>query len=257
MFINDRLLYLELHKSGCSHVLKILNSIPDFNGKIIGKHNTIYEVSKGQIGNLQSKLKVGNIRNPWDWYVSLWAFGSMKKGGLYEQLTNKRLANKIKNPKLFLRDSSEWRLSYGNADNPDLFKLWLKKLLQTNRNEIHEFKRVNKKAKLGLLTTRYLNLYNYDFQTKGKDCYTNEDFIAFDKDHNFIDFFLHNESLDSDIISLLHTLKIPEIVTNNFRDSTRTNSSKRNAYQDYYDDETKQIVQIMDHLIIQKHNYSF
>src|SRR4030095_1676667 len=102
MFINDKLVYLALHKTGCSHVLKLLSSIPDLDGRIIGKHNTIYEVSKRRLGNLSEKIKAGNVRNPWDWYVSLWAFGCMKKGGLYDQIINKNAFKKLRYPRAFL-----------------------------------------------------------------------------------------------------------------------------------------------------------
>lgn len=257
MFINDRLLYLELHKTGCSHVLKILQSIPGFGGKTIGKHNSIYDVPFTQLGDLTTKLKVGNIRNPWDWYVSLWAFGSMKKGGLYEQLTNKRLINKLKNPKLFFRPSAQWIAVFEDAQNPELFRRWLKMILQTNRKDIHEFRRVNDKLSIGLLSTRYLHLYNNDFQKHGKALQHLEEIVQFDKDHNMLDVILYNETLDADIIALLSQLQVDKHFIQQLNSTTRTNVSKRNAYKDYYDEETIQLVNNMDKFIIEKHNYSF
>ena len=66
MFINEKLIYLALHKTGCSHVIKLLTSIPELNGVIIGKHNTIGSVSKEVTGDVSKNIKAGNIRNPWD-----------------------------------------------------------------------------------------------------------------------------------------------------------------------------------------------
>ena len=88
MLITDELVYLELQKTGCSHTIKILSALNNKNCKIIGKHNTYDSIPKEDQGNFESKLKIGNIRNPWDWYVSLWAFGCQKKGGLYNLVTN-------------------------------------------------------------------------------------------------------------------------------------------------------------------------
>lgn len=257
MFINERLLYFELHKTGCSHVLKILSSIPNFKGRIVGKHNSIYDVPQPELGDLNTKIKIGNIRNPWDWYVSLWAFGCMKKGGLYEQLTNKRLINKLKKPKLLFKSSAQWISVYENAENPELFRNWLKMILQTNRKDIHEYKRLNENVKIGLLTTRYLHLYNHDFHKKAIELTHFDDIVNFDKIHNFLDVVLYNETLDADLFSLLTKLNIDQEILHQLITAPRTNASKRKSYQDYYNTETINLVSSMDRLIIEKHNYSF
>ncbi len=257
MFIQNKLLYLELHKTGCSHVLKVLTTIPNFNGKIIGKHNAIYDVPQEQLGDINTKLKVGNIRNPWDWYVSLWAFGCMKKGGMYEQLTNKRWINKLKNPKKLFRSSAEWIAVYANSEKPALFREWLKMVLQSHRHDLHEYKRINEQAPIGLLTSRYINLYTSDIQKNGKQLQTSSDIVSYDQANNFIDIFLHNETLDQDIISLLIKLGIDENIIHQLIQAPKTNTSKRTAYQDYYDEETKALVNRMDRFIIEKHHYTF
>lgn len=257
MFVQQKLLYLELHKTGCSHVLKVLNGIPDFNGKIIGKHNAIYEVSKDQLGDLTTKLKVGNIRNPWDWYVSLWAFGCMKKGGVYEQLTNKRLINKLKNPKKLFHSSPEWIKVYETSDDPALFRNWLKMILITNRNDLHEYKRVNQEIRIGLMTSRYINLYTTDIHSERNQLHNFDDIIQFDKKNNFIDIFLYNETLDQDIKALLTRLQIQKSIIQQLVNAPRTNASKRKNYQEYYDEETRNLVAGMDKFIIAKHNYTF
>ncbi|MBS1730633.1 MAG: hypothetical protein JSS67_07620 [Bacteroidetes bacterium] len=257
MFINERLLYLELHKTGCTHVLKTLQSIPDFGGRVIGKHNAIHDVPAEQLGNIQTKLKVGNIRNPWDWYVSLWAFGSLKKGGLYEQLTNKRLINKLKNPKLLFRPSAQWIAVYENAEKPELFRRWLKMVLQTNRKDLHEFRLIHENLELGLLTTRYLRLYNDAFHQNGKLINSYEGIVLYDKEHYLLDTILYNESLDHDLIQLLEKLNIDNHVIQEITNVPKTNTSKRTAYKDYYDEETIDLVSRMDKFIIEKHHYSF
>ena len=86
MIIGKNILYFELHKTACSHTINILHSIPSIEAKAFGKHNCYNDVPKEIIGDFESKIKMGNVRNPWDWYVSLWAFGCMKKGGLFDKV---------------------------------------------------------------------------------------------------------------------------------------------------------------------------
>ncbi|HEY6976245.1 MAG TPA: hypothetical protein VH396_08140, partial [Chitinophagaceae bacterium] len=125
MFINEKLIYLAFLKTGCTHILKLLTSIPDLNGNIIGKHNSIYDIPPRELGNFSEKIKSGNIRNPWDWYVSLWAFGCMKRGGLFTHTARKNLLRKLKHPKTFLSSTKQWQKVYSDAKNPELFKQWL------------------------------------------------------------------------------------------------------------------------------------
>ena len=85
MFITKDLCYLEMYKTGSQHIVKLLEkSVPE--GKRIGNHNRPNdEVYKSNIYFL------GSIRNPWDWYVSLWNFGCEKRGSLYNRLTSKKI----------------------------------------------------------------------------------------------------------------------------------------------------------------------
>jgi hypothetical protein len=87
MTITDDFIYLELQKTGSTHVTKLLQQLHKNNFVKIGKHNTIKTMPKHVLVGFESKIKVGNIRNPWDWYVSLWSFGCQKRGGLHKMLT--------------------------------------------------------------------------------------------------------------------------------------------------------------------------
>ena len=75
MLITDKLVYLELHKTGCTFTRLVLAELFSDSCRIVGKHNLVETIPQDVLGDFETKTKIGNIRNPWDWYVSLWAFG--------------------------------------------------------------------------------------------------------------------------------------------------------------------------------------
>ena len=81
MFVNERLIYLQLQKTGCTHVAMLLDKL--IGGEQVGKHNRLPARLESE-----GRLIVGSVRNPWDWYVSLWAFGCEQCGGLADRLTS-------------------------------------------------------------------------------------------------------------------------------------------------------------------------
>ena len=66
MFVAQGLIYLELQKTGGTHIRRLLERYT--GGKPVGKHNRLPAGS-------DADFIIGSIRNPWDWYVSLWAYG--------------------------------------------------------------------------------------------------------------------------------------------------------------------------------------
>jgi len=83
MFKGDELIYIQIQKTGCTHIASLLSML--FNGEIIEKHNT---TTPEQIKS--TKYILSSIRNPWDWYLSLWTYGVQGNGALMQRLTKKR-----------------------------------------------------------------------------------------------------------------------------------------------------------------------
>lgn len=257
MYINDKLIYLALHKTGCSHVLKLLHNVPGLAGKEIGKHNTIYDVPAAALGNFASKIKSGNIRNPWDWYVSLWAFGCMKKGALYEQIINKNIFKKMIHPRSFFTPVSQWKKVYANADDPALFREWLLMVLQTRRKDIIHFGDARVSSNIGLLTYRYLHLYSFNFDQNIATIKNQEDVASYDLNNNFISHFIRNENLESDFRQLMQKAGVNNEVFEDAMNIPKTNASRRTSYAAYYDDLSCKLVAAQEQYIIQKHGYHF
>ncbi|MCH9650214.1 MAG: sulfotransferase family 2 domain-containing protein [Deltaproteobacteria bacterium] len=254
MFIGKRLLYLELPKTGCSHVRKLLVKLPSCHGRKLGKHNTIYRLSPEELSTLPEKIKFGNIRNPWDWYVSLWAFGCMGRGLVHRVLTKKR------DPAEARHSVVEWREVYHEL-RPELFRRWLQMLLVTHRADVgHGFHRNEISRSVGFLTHRYLKLYTVRVDPGLASIQNRQQLKNFDEQQNLLDFFVRTEHIAEDLLSILSAIPITEPEQHLILrlSQSRTNSSVRSRdFREYYDGPTAELVANHDDYLIRKHGYQF
>ena len=255
MFIGEKLLYLELPKTGCTHVRKLLRKMPSCKGKKFGKHNTIYRLSPEDRAGLSSKIKFGNVRNPWDWYVSLWAFGCMGRGLVYNTLTGVR-----KQPQLGGELFAKWQDVY-RADDVHCFRRWLRMLLVTNRADVrHGFDRSGFSDRIGFMSHRYLKLYVARPHSGPVGMDTLEQIEEYDRSFGLLDSFVRLEFLEEDLLSVLSRIPITqreqEMILS--RRTSRSNaSSRRRDYRHYYDDSCAELVARKDEFLIRKHRYAF
>ena len=79
MFVGKKLVYLQMQKTGSTHVTKVLKE--NLKGKTRERHEQLedYEAYK-------DRPVISSIRNPWDWYVSMWAYGHTKENPLYSHI---------------------------------------------------------------------------------------------------------------------------------------------------------------------------
>ena len=276
MLIADQLIYFELHKTGCTHTRRILlNTLP--NSQTVGMHNSVEEVDSRLLKNFDSKVKIGNIRNPWDWYVSLWAFGCMQRGGMRQSIQNMRKQlqqrtnneeNRLKKAALnlklkpLIRKYDQLDALYSDSHNKANFRSWLKHVigLESTLDIGEGYKNAQVSKSLGLLSFRYLNLYVYKGAQLGKTTSHFNKIQAHDSQHNFIDVFIRNESLHEDLLTNANMMSIEkkELESTLRKFSAKTNTSKRESdYRAYYDAKTADLVANYDRLIIEKHQYSF
>ena len=274
MFLAKNLVFTELHKTGGSHILKCLQSVME--GDIVGKHNRVPP-------HLRNLNVIGSIRNPWDWYVSLWSFGCAQNGNLYRCTTkrfnysyylkelNKELGKKWLSPSEYLKQIysdagkpvRQWQDCYQDSRNPSLFQAWLKMLLNPNRRfdlgEGYGFSPVS--FRYGLLTYRYLKLFTCidDQLHRSLPVQDPHLFQKLVKDKTFINHFIRNEHLESDLIYALSRMAVP--LKNNFQKviedlgHKKTNKSERLGTEYYYDQESIDLVLNKDKTIIDLHDY--
>ena len=139
MFISNKLCFLEFGKTGCSYIREVLSENIQ-EGFLTPIHDTINE------DLLKSNcLFIGSIRNPLDWYVSLWAYGCLKqkKDPLYSNLTSRRInpfrlssinKNYLKKIKFiydqFFKNINQNKSLYSDPYNGKKFREWIKIILK-------------------------------------------------------------------------------------------------------------------------------
>ncbi|WP_299356342.1 hypothetical protein [uncultured Shimia sp.] len=265
MFISSNLVFLELHKTGTTHVQKILDEVLD--GDIRGKHNqlkrTVFD---------QNTLYLGSIWNPWAWYCSLWSYGCDSAGMLYGKLTRTR--RRLGRPLHWMSrpretygetlrlPSKDWRETYRDARDPEAFRTWLKMLLDSpHRRDIGEgYGSSPVSSVCGLMTYRYLRLF---CTFRGEDAalkklLSAQEVERYEQQNNFITHFVRTESLERDLFAILSEsgITLSDAAEDKVLNMPKTNSSVRPlGLADYYDEETAALVARKDWILIDKFGY--
>jgi hypothetical protein len=263
MYLAEKFVFVELHKTGCTHIVRLLQETT--TGEVIGKHNAPSQKILGS-----SRTFIGSIRNPWEWYVSLWAYGCDKKGGVYHQVTKKNTLSRVgynwlTDPlySIFLlrnnisKNPDAWLECYSRPDDPNSFRKWLYML--HDRKHWHDvgegYGKYAMSHSAGLLTYRYLKLFCKNDFIKIREL---DDLQTFEKNNCYIDYFIHNENLEHDFFAALSLagLNLPEEQKSRVHSISKTNtSSKKHAAAYYYDKETIKLVSDREQLIINKFGY--
>ena len=266
MFISDRLVFLELHKTGCSHIRNILSDALD--GKVVGKHN----LAAPDLFT-EGRLFVGSVRNPWDWYVSLWGFGCDGKGGLRHRTApssglrglswrSTTIGATIRLPK-HSNNTKAWQATYRDSNDPIAFREWLHMMHdEFYMQDIGEgYSNCALRHAAGLKTYRYLKLFSTKAGDRSRlnDLSTMSLIEAWDADQTFVGAFIRMETLEADIFRVLENL---DVTFTEERQSiiktlpkANTSSRKRNLTH-YYDPDTVALVADSERLIINKFNYT-
>lgn len=274
MFISDQLVFVELHKTAGSHIGRCLREI--LPGHQQGKHNP-------PPPELYERFILGSIRNPWDWYVSLWGFGCDGNGSAYYQATrrfgwdyywrqlNKEMGRTWLSPGQYLRQAmadavkpvDDWRQSYSDSACPERFRQWLRLILDPKRRfdigEGYGFSPLSRHS--GLLTYRFFKLFSslgqhlYSEPTLGNQA----SLPALWKKHSITNYIVRNECLERDLVQALEaagvTLEPHHRSLIEQGKENRTNTSTRRSAGYYYDNETIDLVHQHERLIVDLFGY--
>jgi len=268
MFVSDKVVFIELHKTGCTHIRNLLAEL--LGGEFVGKHN---QVDASLLA--QGKVVLGSVRDPWDWYVSLWAYGCDRKGLIFGNVT--RGGMKFRghgwraDPYSALREllasrpnrnAGKWSRTYRDVNDAGAFREWLHMMHdETYRSDFGEgYGRSRASRVAGLYTYRYAKLFSClkDQSAKLDAVSTFDELAAHDREHCFVDHFIRNENLESD---LFHALVVSGFDISNDHKArilgrARTNtSSRRTGAEYYYDHATQRLVAERDRLVTEKFGY--
>ena len=263
MFIADGVVYLELQKTACTNIGKLLALVLD--GEQVGKHN-----KPGPELLARRPVFLGSVRDPWAWYVSLWAYGCQQEGMLQQALTHRRGSPRGLGWRAqpayamrrwlhsFRQDSAGWRELYTDVQNVQAFRTWLQRLHEPAKrwDSGEQFGCHACSRAVGFMTYRYLDFFcRGSFRAIGDF----ESLRAFDANSNYVDYMIRTEHLELDLITVLERLGIS--LSGKHRSQIlsggRSNPSrgKRNNWQEYYDLASIELVARLEKLIIEKYNY--
>lgn len=273
MYVSNDLIFLELQKTGGSHILRLLELMFD-RGEIIGKHNRL------NLENVGERFVFGSIRNPWNWYVSLWAYGAGNKGAIRHRTTKgvdfnyyhadlpHDMGKDWLNPKELAlaiwhdikKPTNNWAATYVDSDNAANFRSWLKMILSYEQRfdigEGYAFSPLSKHS--GLMTYRYFRLFTHaDEIYKNKSIELLSNLKEFDESNSISKGMIRTEHLEDDFIQLMNSAGKSLTVEQeqNIRSQKKTNTSKRKPISFYYDQQTIDLVSKKEQFIINKYHY--
>jgi len=264
MLVSKKLVFLELQKTGSTHIKQLLKKT--VGGVNDGKHNQVTPELRAS-----GKHFIGSIRDPWGWYLSLFSYGCQKMGGVYARTTNAPRWKELRKsgaldgvegfeaytPKFIRREL------YADPDNAEHFRMWLKLVLSKGPHRaLVEDNYAESPLSLvgGLMTFRYFLL----FADGGVDVPASITTLAKLKAHEkkvlFVNSIIRNERLAEDLIGAIK--ESGETLTpeqeGEIRNAPRTNTSTRKFGKDhYYDEASVALVGEREKFIIDKFGYKF
>jgi len=268
MFVSDQIVFIELHKTGCTHIRNLLAEL--VGGEFAGKHN---QADPGLLAN--GRVVLGSVRDPWDWYVSLWAYGCDRRGLIYGNVTRGGIrfkghgwkANPYRAALGLLRSRSnknarKWSRTYQDVDDPGAFREWLHMMHDPDYwSDFGEgYGRSAFSSVAGLYTYRYARLFSCTESQMGRlDAISTFDQLERnDRDNCFVDHFIRNENLETDLFAALQAsgFEIPGETRTTIMQRARTNTSSRKRGPDYYYDQAaERLVGKRERLLVEKFGY--
>lgn len=293
MFVSDQIVFIELQKTGSTHVRHLLTGL--LGGSLKGKHNapTPEILARGT-------PILGSVRNPWSWYVSLWTYGCQKKGVLYQRLIDpakwpgtaqaaahegdadddeddspavaapagkkgqggkRKGQKKPGGPLPALASAARARdFWYADPGNPEAFREWLTLVLSPAARRIVEsgYRRNPISRCGGLMTYRYFKLFVRDTDQLTPDYKTVPMLVKLDQERCWVKHFIQSERLEDDFIRAMTAcgVALSEEQLNEIRTSRKRNVSERPLPTEaYYDAATLQLVADRERFIIEKFGY--
>jgi hypothetical protein len=218
----QEIIFCHLEKCAGVYIGKILEQTEKKTGRkymwlghelSVDTQNNIKNISRNK-----NMIIVGNIRNPYTFYVSLWAFSCTYKKAHYSLIASKY---------------PQYLYLYKDPYNIQNFRKWLK-LMLTGEFKNEDFAKYMIEHNVGLLTSRFFELYNQ-----------NDFSLLHNTEINpMVEHFIRLEHLKQDLAKI----NLPY-------ESQVRNKSKHYHYSQYYGNEEMELVYKLDNYIFKKFGY--
>lgn len=259
MLHSDRVVFVELHKSGSTRVAKLLAEVA---GPDLGDKQPTYANALAGLG----KPVVGYVCDPLHWYLALWKHGCAGKGDLRKRLTDPaKWAALMAKRAARAQDAGKqppgreipegWGAEhartawYGNPESPQAFREWLKAVLMTRGirrlvNNAYNNSPVQKIA--GLMTYEYFATFVRDTEAMEKWVDSPEALVALHAKKAITHHVVRAESPGADLIQVLAEIGLPltdeQAATARAWDEGNARQ-KQKQIDTFYDTETRHWVQ--------------
>ncbi len=259
--VSEKLVYLELQKTASTLIGSVLVDLFGAEHRY-PKHGPLPT-------DCEPPFVVGSVRNPWDYYVSLWSFGGQGDGGMHRRLTQRNLRRAwraLPRPAPLLAElrkpTSDWRSTYAEPHTPEKFRSWLSK--------VHDARRAGQieapygggglRHVAGYATYRYCRLYSGDLETVLRATSPAE-LRSSMAASTLPNAFIRMEHLADDLLEAVRQAGygVDDALERAVRERAdiAVNRSEHRRYTDYYDDTSRQLVAQRDALIVERHGYAF
>lgn len=255
MIEHEKFIYLDVYRTGSTFLISAFRQITSTAPVREFRHASL---TKGfQFYAHGGKLVIATVRNPWDWYVSLWAYGADGKSAI-----RKYLAKHLPAPELA-------RL-YDTSAPQQAFRRWLAlmhdpKLLDAVMGE--HYPESGLSDVIGLYSYRFLRVttpYPRVLLRKWRIA-TVKDAIAYQRSWKTYDVLLRSETLNQELQQLIAShgarcgFKPDAAKIANRLLAQHTNASGRTlaSYREYYDDASRDLVARRDQLFDAAFGYRF
>lgn len=275
MFINDQLVYIELQKTGCTHIGDLLSRLLDGE---LRRYPTPHLIPSRKILTSE-RIVMTSIRSPWDWYLSQWKFGVTwgNTGGCTFAAKRPKYSLKNRGYRLYpfsalysllrehRRNPAAWKqvLPFGDVDNVEAFRSWFYMMhdpcLAGDLGEGYGIYPLKKFA--GFYTYVYLR----------SSCFINWRLLSvgslsslrrYVEVNSFIDEFIHTESIVVDLLSVLSRFSLIDaedlstLATKlNRLSATNVSKAPSKSCREFYSPEMDLIILERERLLIDKFGY--
>ena len=272
MIVTDRLIYLRLQKTASRHIADLLVDL--YGAERRGQHRAL-------AGRRDGRMVVGSVRNPWDWYLSLWAFGCAKGGQFRGHLTRPQrawvqlrrrrtwqsagsVAFHARQALVATARAHRWRRTYGDPADADRFRQWLRLMFGGDQFQTAVPPPIRHRlcASAGFMTYRYCSIF-FDPSIWRDTRFRIEDVDALrtvDRDHNVLDRTILVENLEADLIESLRAAghEVPPEAEARILAAAQkpAHKSAHGDAAEYYDAETSEMIAAREQFIVEKYGYT-